>query len=96
MFGRRFSAVAVIALALLGGTLAAAPASAGGPLGPVWNDGSGGWHRPYRHDHHGWRHGPRTWGWYGARRCWTEVRTIRIHTRHHGWVWRDRLVRHCR
>jgi hypothetical protein len=101
MLGRRLSTAAALALAVIGGALFAQPVSAD-PFGPIWNRPSGHWqHRPshgwYGPRHHSWHRAPGFYfGYRAVPRCWTEVRTVRVKTRHHGWVWRDRLVRYCR
>ncbi|TBW36292.1 hypothetical protein EYW49_14400 [Siculibacillus lacustris] len=79
------SAAAAVLLAVVGTALLAAPASAQ----PYWR---------HHHHHYGWG-GPMVgsglWLYAPRPRCWTEVRTVRVHTRH-GWVLRDRAVRYCR
>ncbi len=45
-----------------------------------------GWH--HRHHHYGYGYRP-------VRRCWTEIRTVRVHTRY-GIRWRERPVTICR
>lgn len=70
---------AVIATAVFGVLTAVSPAEAQ--------------HWRHRHHHHP---GP---GYYFSYRtapeCWTELRTVRVHTRH-GWRLRERPVRICR
>lgn len=61
-----------------------------GSLGAVTPASAQGWH--YQRHHHR----PGYFYSYGPpRRCWTEVRTVRVETRY-GWRWRERPIRVCR